>query len=147
MASAKSLRKSGQVWLTYAALILLGILVGHAFPSGSVAPSAVSGTVSQVTPGATTGETTFWLAEKGKKPAQYQLTGSTSWQNQMGPDWKTNSMPSCLTSTAVRTASAAAGGKTANAATQKPITIGVVTVQPSVGAKLVHLVFWVKCEG
>lgn len=139
----KKLKQRGQAWLTYGALLLLGILVGHFYPGNSATPRSVTGTVSQVVPGTATVGTTITLTPKGGKPAQFQLSDHTSWQIKPG-NWTTTGTPPCLSAGVVRTASSSPGGKQATAAS---ITIGVVSVQSSNGVPPRNLVVWVQCQG
>ena len=125
MASTGNLRKRGRAWLTYAALLLVGILVGHAIPSNSATPKSVTGTITSVSAGSQNAAATFVLASGKAKPAKYILAAS--------------GMPPCLTAVSVGTASAAKGGRAVK------VTVGVISV-PSFGDfPGGDYVVWVHC--
>ncbi len=138
MASTKNLAKRGQAWLTYGALLLLGILVGHAIPGNSATPNSVTGATSAASGGADT----FKLAPKGAKATSYKLTNQTVWQVTPGA-WKSG-MPPCLAGDFVRTTSSSGAPKPA-AASSKQVTIGVISVPSVTGGGPLQLVVWVRC--
>lgn len=142
MASSKDLKKRGQAWLTYGALLFVGILVGHAVPGSSATPDTVTGVVTKVTAGSATTALTFEVKPTGGKPTKYELRNPVSWQEQAGTTWKTTGVPPCLAAGAIGTASATPGTKPG-----RPITIGVISVPPVNGLQPQRDVVWVKCEG
>jgi hypothetical protein len=121
--------KRGRSWLIGAALIVLGVVVGHSIPQNSATPKAETGTAAPVSTQA--GEAvTFSFTPKGGNKAVYQLESPTPWQDKPGT-WHKTGPPTCLTTSPTK---------------PRQITIGVVAVQSADSAPgNSNLVAWVKC--
>lgn len=138
----KDLKKTGRTWLTAAALILVGILVGNAIPNDSATPTVVTGTISSVGPGSASTLATFMLTPKSGTGKRYVITDQTKWQDSKG-GWRQAGVPSCLAGLAAKTAST--GSAKPGQATSSA-TIGVINVDAADGAPgASQLVVWVKC--
>lgn len=122
--------KRGRSWLIGAALIALGVLVGHLIPQSSATPRAETGTLTSVS--RTGAAVAFSFTPKGGSKASYQLESPTPWQDKAGA-WHKTGQPACLTPPFTK---------------PRQITIGVIAVQSSGSAPAnSNLVAWVKCQG
>jgi hypothetical protein len=123
--------KRGRTWLIGAALIVLGVVVGHSIPQNSATPKAETGMATPVSSRAGSA-VTFSFTPKGGSKAFYQLENPTLWQDKLGA-WHKTGQPTCLSAPSTK---------------PRPITIGVVAVQSSDSAPAnSNLVAWVKCQG
>jgi len=132
MAKVADMQQAARSWLTWGAILVLGVLVGHALPASSASPKSETGVATGITPGTSGSGSSFVFQTKGIAAQNLQLRDRTPWQAVPGGAWHSSGQPTCLVP---------------GSATPSKVTLGLITVSPVGSAPGETIVAWVECGG